>query len=405
MLKEDTKNSIVNVLDKMIFGFLVIMTLLLTNSYIGVRNAIYIILILLFLKFLINPGSLKIRFNKNIMLSLVVFWLVLFSVSVFMPYPQTSFQRIITFFVLPTIPLFLFSNLIKNKKQLIIILVALSISMSIVDLVIIWKGLNGVYRPSIFVNSLIYAFVATPLLPLFLLCALNKTNLDGKFKNFFLAAFILTAVALIFNASRGALLVASIVLIPYVLVNYRHNKKVLGSLVFLGFLFLAITLSFPPIKDRLLLLFDMQTPTNSERILMWQSALKMIADYPIFGIGLSSFNELHILYKSSLSTFKSYPHVHNVFLQQFVETGIVGFTALIYLFFTVLKTLWEGAKKIHYENRYLFTAGFLGALNFMLIGLADYPLTHVVPLRIFWTLIGICLAVSFWENSDGKDID
>ncbi|MFI5267874.1 MAG: O-antigen ligase family protein, partial [Chloroflexota bacterium] len=70
--------------------------------------------------------------------------------------------------------------------------------------------------------------------------------------------------------------------------------------------------------------------SSAERLGIWQSALLMIADMPLTGIGLGMFQRVYPLY--ILPAYQNiHPHAHNLFLQTYLDAGPLGCAGMLLL--------------------------------------------------------------------------
>jgi O-antigen ligase len=69
-------------------------------------------------------------------------------------------------------------------------------------------------------------------------------------------------------------------------------------------------------------------PSTSERLAIWESASYMLADHPITGVGLGMFQRVYPDYM--LPAFhNTHPHAHNLFLQTWLDMGMLGAMGMI----------------------------------------------------------------------------
>ncbi|OOZ75961.1 hypothetical protein BOW50_10605 [Solemya velum gill symbiont] len=63
---------------------------------------------------------------------------------------------------------------------------------------------------------------------------------------------------------------------------------------------------------------------SEERLIIWQTTLEMVSDYPVFGIGEGGFQWLFPVYETVESSSAWYKYAHNDYLELLVNQGIVG---------------------------------------------------------------------------------
>lgn len=69
--------------------------------------------------------------------------------------------------------------------------------------------------------------------------------------------------------------------------------------------------------------------------MVWQSAILIIKDNPIFGIGPGMFQEYYLNYQRYFSPYLEWavPQPHNLFLAFWLQTGIIGMAGFLFLIF------------------------------------------------------------------------
>ncbi|MBU4342948.1 MAG: O-antigen ligase family protein [Candidatus Omnitrophica bacterium] len=228
------------------------------------------------------------------------------------------------------------------------------------DILIAKRAIGTFPSPNILGSYLILAF--------FLSLSLAKKYL----------APVLIAIALLLTKSLGAWLSLILALIALFVLSYKSIKKqrlMLGlSLIFIA---LAITFILVTRWERLM---NLSNPQNSitQRLNYWRTAIAVIKDNPLFGVGPGNFHEVFLKYKTGLSTDTRY--AHNIFLHHWAETGILGLLGIVYLIISFFRRLRANA-----ETKFIFLSG----LAFLLHNLIDN--TYFIPETgfLFWILFAL----------------
>lgn len=159
------------------------------------------------------------------------------------------------------------------------------------------------------------------------------------------------------------------------LVKY-HNQfsQTQKRVVFFGFaLCIGVLLSLSDAKWQSLITFDERSSIVS-RGMIWHSAVRMIGEHPLAGIGLGNFQEQYLAYQQYFPPYLewSVPHPHNIFLDIWLEGGIfslIGFCiGLGTLLFSGASYFWQ---KKNGSIQRVFS--FLLVVYFLLIGMTDVP--------------------------------
>ena len=140
------------------------------------------------------------------------------------------------------------------------------------------------------------------------------------------------------------------------------------------------------ILSRFLSIGNMEDTSTSYRVYIWLGTIAMLKDYFFCGIGLgtTSFNTIYPLYAYSEVVA---PHSHSLYLQLFVEYGLVGFVVFCGIIYNYYKeTL------IEYKNNkknYLNLAAISAMAGFLLQSATDYTWYNYRVVLIFWIVIAI----------------
>ncbi len=161
-----------------------------------------------------------------------------------------------------------------------------------------------------------------------------------------MVATTILATALLASMSRGAWLGTGIGIAVMALVLSKHAKRVLAlgaGLVVLMIPAARIGLIPRSIADRLTVILDnywifdvrkvQPEPGNwalVERMAHWQAGWDMAMDHPITGVGPGNYEAVYRDYYLG-SWVEALGHAHNLYLNMFAETGIIGLAAFVAL--------------------------------------------------------------------------
>lgn len=233
---------------------------------------------------------------------------------------------------------------------------------------------------SFFTHSNFYALSAAPLLA-FLLADLiqNLKTKAAKLKFLKLIAWLIGFFGLILSMSRAGWLGLAAALIVYALI--AADKKTRQTLWLTGLAAAICLVMVPSLRHRLTSPFYGEKSADS-RITLWQSGLKGIYNSPIFGLGLTGYSRE---YRKLISdqTLPDHNFPHNIFLDLWVETGILGLISLAGLMGLLV---YQGL--IDRKNLFkLSVALFLIAL--VLQGQIDNPYFNNDLAAVFWLILSL----------------
>ncbi|MFZ6015579.1 MAG: O-antigen ligase family protein [Patescibacteria group bacterium] len=73
--------------------------------------------------------------------------------------------------------------------------------------------------------------------------------------------------------------------------------------------------------------------SGSVRVIIWKESLEIIKAHPLLGTGLRSYKTAVAPYHQA-SWMEIYPHPHNIFLMLWIETGLAGLLAFLWIIWT-----------------------------------------------------------------------
>lgn len=304
---------------------------------------------------------------------------------------------------------FVIVNSIQNEKQLKIMLNIFVITGGLVALYGIYQYLfAGSFASSSFVDKEMFQDIKTRVNGTF-----DNPNVLGEYllfvipivaslfisskgylkKIFYLGIGGATAICLALTYSRGCYLGLLLALAVFVLlISLKWIVAfLLGVMVAPAFLPQSIINRFSSIGN-------MSDSSTSYRVSIWKGAIDMIKDYwyrPI-GQGTTAFNSIYPLYSYSGVGAQ---HTHNLFLQLFIETGILGmlsFLGVIYKFFQNILCGLKNTKNKFY--RYCFIGFASGMVGFLLQSIFDNTWYNNKIILIFWIFIALSAVVRNLSN-------
>ncbi len=177
-----------------------------------------------------------------------------------------------------------------------------------------------------FVHPNFYALWSAPLL------ALLTPDLGLKIKDLrknypHIIAWILGSAGLLLSLSRaGWLGLASAVLVYLIFAADNKIRKI----IFSGIIIIVIVIvSVPNLRWRFILPFYGEKSASS-RVELWQDGLRAVKESPVLGLGLTGFANSYGQLNTD-PTLDTHNFPHNIFLNFWVETGLLGLISFIWL--------------------------------------------------------------------------
>lgn len=191
---------------------------------------------------------------------------------------------------------------------------------------------------------------------------------------FILAAFALCAsiAAVLATGSRGgphAFFIAALLTTGLVsAARGRFRRFLLGGLALAGLAYAYFLCRNPKWIG---LVGGVIEGSAGERLSMYRSGLRMLADFPVFGVGLGGFQRAFVGYKE-LSIVEIVDHVHNSWLEIALEAGLVGALALGAAFLAPLAALGRRLAGAELAPGALHAGFFAAALALFLHGFVEF---------------------------------
>jgi O-antigen ligase len=235
--------------------------------------------------------------------------------------------------------------------------------------------------------------VSLYLIPLVAMAAAILVHARSRAERWLSGLFLAVAVpACLLSFSRGGYLALAAVGLGLA-ISHRWAKLLVPAVVVLG---LAVS-QVPLIRHRIA--YELQfLPGNTFdfRLRIWGQTLRLLSHHPIFGIGLSYYQQAMGPYWQDLPRV-IYPH--NIVLNFWAVTGLLGLAGFFWLAVRAFLMGWQGWRKHPAEWR-PYDLGIMLVLVAMVVhGLVDVPFFKNDLSFEFWALLGILWAAHRWSGA------
>jgi O-antigen ligase len=147
-----------------------------------------------------------------------------------------------------------------------------------------------------------------------------------------------------------------------------RDRRLLILLPVVAGLFLA--LAPDALRTRALSTFDLDDPSNRDRVAMWTIGRRIVADHPLAGIGPDMVKHVYADYRPPVYVNPTNPHLHNVPIQIAAERGLPALAAWIWFVAIALRDLWRQLRRG--PMRDLAAAGLAAVLAMLAAGMFEY---------------------------------
>jgi O-antigen ligase len=192
-------------------------------------------------------------------------------------------------------------------------------------------------------------YLAAAVVPAAILAAgLAALSRSGPWRLASIGAVGLLGIGLIATGSRGGVVAAGVAIVA-ALVLVRGRRVQIGGLLVIAAVVIGgwIVTSSPETLDRL-----KSFNGGNGRVDLWSVALRMSGDNPVVGVGVNNFEDRSVDYVlrpgrlPNASLIIDQPHVvHNLYLQQLAETGVIGLGLLLGFFGAGLAATGSAARR------------------------------------------------------------
>jgi O-antigen ligase/tetratricopeptide (TPR) repeat protein len=138
--------------------------------------------------------------------------------------------------------------------------------------------------------------------------------------------------------------------------------------------------------------FDTAGNIKDARLTLWKDTVAIIKDYPFFGSGFGTFQDIYPRY-STLNDNLIYDHAHNDYLEILTDGGLVGFLLVAWF---VLAVLWHGWKKLRVRrDQYAILLGIgsiSGIVAMLLHSVTDFNMHNGAVGYYFFFLCGLLIS-------------
>ncbi len=189
------------------------------------------------------------------------------------------------------------------------------------------------------------------------------------------AGWLLGAVGLFLSLSRGGWLGLAAAVGVFLLV--AANRTLLKAALAIVVVIVIVVSAVPNFRYRVLLPFHGEK-SSVARFSLWHTGWKMVEDAPVLGKGLLGFSNNWDAYNTD-KNLQRYPAPHNIFLNFWIDTGLLGVLSFIGL---LALALWRGVK----AKRGYQLALALACVAILVHGLVDIPYLKNDLALVFWLL-------------------
>ena len=210
---------------------------------------------------------------------------------------------------------------------------------------------------------------------------------DRRWKTLCLGSLAVPVVALLMTYSRSSWVSFALAAVVFLAL---WDKR------FLPLIPVAAVIAFPLLPDsifnRILTIGNTADSSNAYRLYIWDSALNMIRDHGLTGIGLGpgNFTPLYAQYCDPNAAVAQ--HSHMVYLEVWLEMGILGIVSFLAMYLGLIRRAIRARRHADPMLRNVLTACVSSLAGVSFVCAAEYIWFYPRVLFAFFILIGATLA-------------
>ena len=210
---------------------------------------------------------------------------------------------------------------------------------------------------------------------------------DRRWKTICMASMAIPVVALLMTYSRSSWVSFALTAVVFLAL---WDKR------FLPLVPVAAVVAVPLLPDsifnRILTIGSTADSSNAYRLYIWSSALAMIWDFGLTGIGLGpgNFTPLYANYCDPNATVAQ--HSHMLYLEIWLEMGILGIVSFLCMYLGLIRRAIRSMGHADSMLRYVLIACVSSLVGVSFVGAAEYIWFYPRVMFAFFILIGITLS-------------
>ncbi len=390
---------------EIILGLSLLVTLIVPHERWSNIYSTAIALALLFLLFVCTIIKKNSYFNlKALDFSLVLF-IVIMALSWVTSISRSSSLRFLIMNMTCFLFVFIIVSSLKNEKSLGTFIEIVLVGTTVISLYGLYQFFSDSVRfdpslTSVYLNEgmpgRVYATVFNPnnfaeilviMLPFYGAVIFNARTFVKKAA--FLVMALPTLAVLFCTGSRSGWIAFAVFVFVY---TFLKNKRLLPFMLIAG----MVAVPFLPqhIYRRIQTLFNLSKDTSAQyRLKIIQTSWPMLKDYILTGVGLGTDVFMDVVAKYKQYASKVPVHTHVMYMQIWVEMGLMGILSFVWFVFRTIKSsvihILEKAN-LYYTN--VLIAGVSSLLGILTMAGVEYVWYYPRVMLFFWVDAAIVLA-------------
>lgn len=294
--------------------------------------------------------------------------------------------------------------ILDDNKKIVDFIKIMSWVMALTAVVAIYQRLSGIEVDPEFVDVTVnagmpgrvfstfenpnnYAELLVLFMPFMYALILNEKG--AKQKLIWIAVAGISAIALAMTYSRSCYVAFALATVIFVCV-YDYRLLLPFAILFIC----AIPFLPQTILNRIMTIGSLQDSSNSYRLYIWDTCIKLVRNYGVSGLGVGPKAFLAYYRPIAYKNAATAPHSHMLYLELILEYGILGFIGFIGYYIRIIRNGFKSVKIASKEERAYIGAGIGALIGIAFVSCAEYiwfyprdMFAHLIVLGILAALV------------------
>ncbi len=225
--------------------------------------------------------------------------------------------------------------------------------------------------------------LVVPFIYAMILCSEKKLS-----KLIFVGILGLSLAVLAITYSRSCYVALVLATVVFVIIYDWRLIIPLGLLAVLCIPFLPES-----IMNRIFTIGSMEDSSNTYRTFVWHGVINLIKDNGIAGIGIGPAAFVSLYPKYADPHALTVMHSHMLYMELFVELGILGFAGFMGFMYSSLKKAFSGVNHADKTVRCMIIAGISAFAGISFTACVEHIWFYPRVMFMFWIVLGLLLAI------------
>lgn len=295
-------------------------------------------------------------------------------------------------------------NLINDDKKMRVILYSIFLTVAMVSIFGVINNLSN-FEANLDAGHRVFFFFGNPnpfavyvnlTIPIFFSMMMVSVFLWEQIMLGVLTGLSIIVWAFSFSKSGWLSLILAMVFVFFL----TKAKKTVSLFLAILFVIFVITFLFPDIRGNFMDRVELQPVLRSleHRAMCYPIGISMVIGDLILGIGIGNYPLL--ITKFVKHDFMIQHHLHSLYLQVFVETGVLGLSAFVFWLVCIVRYLVSSLKTLEKtKNCSLFIGLVVGVIVYLFNNLTDVLVVHGIHLQ-WGILLGLAVVLTQFKEKE-----